>query len=442
MYFLNSEECTQPLPSDPPATPTILPGAFLDSLGTSSELQVIYEKYFSSIHAWLPLLSPKVVRRIVQEETFRGDANHALLLMCIKLISQQRSKAGPVTDNIYSLVKELIMKLEITALPSLILLQSIILISTYESMQGIFPSAFYSVGHAVRLGTMMGLHDREHALQLFKDPGTWTRREEQRRAWWSVLLLDRFTNQELPSVPLSTPEPHSGELLPCSETAWDTGAVGINEPLYVPEFSANTTLGSFANACQAAHALGRALRHRDDRHTDVDIGFRVNEAKQLHTILSALTTHLYRNIGISMPDSSTMTALGLTFTARYLVYGLYACNERYSSGVRSTQETEMQQISLAGIYEVSHQIWTLTRRILDIAASGEAACKASPLLCHCLYLAAGECEWFVLEDSESDGRIWFLDIVELLRIMAERWQIAGIYVEEINKWPGYNQVRQ
>jgi hypothetical protein len=41
-------------------------------------------------------------------------------------------------------------------------------------------------------GLIMGLHDRKHAPQLFKEPDTWTLREEERRTWWAAIILDRY----------------------------------------------------------------------------------------------------------------------------------------------------------------------------------------------------------------------------------------------------------
>jgi hypothetical protein len=129
-----------------------------------------------------------------------------------------------------------------------------------------------------------------------------------------------------------------------------------------------------------------------------------------------------------------MAALAFSSTARYMVYGLYACNERYSSEMRSTQETEMQQLALSGIYDVTHGVWKLARHILDTIAVAEELGEElmpTPLICHCLYLAAGECEWFVLEDKDSDGAAWLRDIVELLGNIKKRWHIAGQYREFI-----------
>ena len=75
---------------------------------------------------------------------------------------------------------------------SLQLLRSAIIIAICEIGHGIYPAGYLSVGHAARLGFMIGLHDREKAPQLFKEAETWSQCEEERRTWWAVIILDRY----------------------------------------------------------------------------------------------------------------------------------------------------------------------------------------------------------------------------------------------------------
>jgi hypothetical protein len=90
------------------------------------------------------------------------------------------------------MAKDLYSRVENSCLISLQLLQSAILIAIYEIGHGIYPAAYLSVGHAARLGNMMGLHDRKNATQLFKEAETWSQCEEERRTWWTVVMLDRY----------------------------------------------------------------------------------------------------------------------------------------------------------------------------------------------------------------------------------------------------------
>ncbi|KAI1105759.1 hypothetical protein F4804DRAFT_110971 [Jackrogersella minutella] len=442
MFFLDSEVCIKPLSSDcnQIINPTVPPCSL------SPETLGVYEKYFYTIHQWLPILSKKYVRRHLTEYGSAADSPFQLLFLCMKLVAESLPQGASARANQdYTRILETLLRVETSCLPCLQLLQSVILISVYEISHAIYPAAYMRVGYASRLCIMMGFHDRKNASQLFKDTVTWTAREEERRAWWAVFCLDRITNQGIEGPPLSTPEPSPGELLPCPEVSWNEGRVGFNEPLFAASFSNNTSLGSFANVCQAAHVLGRVLCHRDSLHSgNVTISFRISEAKQLHHILASLSSHL--NVISQEPLSlrgSVSVSLALCYSARLILYDIYACNEKYSSDHgRSSEEAEMQREAMTGIFEVVETIWQFARQLLDslhLEDEGETN-NISPLLCHCLYAAAGESEWLILEQENSSAETWLRDIVNLLQVIATRWQVAGVYLSAIYKWPGYNSL--
>ncbi|KAI1806507.1 hypothetical protein F4811DRAFT_132495 [Daldinia bambusicola] len=442
MFFLDSDVCTKPLASEPcQATGIVAPSSSL-----SPEANAVCEKYFSTVHHWLPILSKKRIRRLIAGNGSVPDCPSQLLFLCMKLVSEPLPAETSARANIpYQKVLETLLKVENSCLPSLQLLQSVILISAYELGHAIYPAAYLHVGHAARLCAMMGFHDRKAASQLFKDAITWTSREEERRTWWAVFCLDRITNQGTTGLPFAAPDPNPGELLPCPEAPWLEGGLGFNEPLFATSFSSNTSLGSFANMCQAAHVLGRVLRHRDELHTSrLALGFRVSEAKQLHQILVSLSAHLTSICEQSLLlDASVSVPLALCFSARLILYDIYACNETYSTDYgRSSEEAELQKETMAGIFDVARGIWQLACQLLDSIdqSGGNGLESISPILCHCLYAGAGESEWLILEHEDSSARIWLKDTVKLLRLIGKRWQVADVYLSQIYKWPGYNSL--
>jgi hypothetical protein len=128
-------------------------------------------------------------------------------------------------------------------------------------------------------------------------------------------------------LPLATPEPLQGMLLPCAESVWNRGESGSNEPLFTSSFSTNSDIGPFVNTCQACHILGLVLRHRDEyRSSTIDPYFRISEAHQLHQTLVALNTHLAENPRESGDDNSTDVASSTLLFARIILYNLYECN--------------------------------------------------------------------------------------------------------------------
>lgn len=146
-----------------------------------------HEDYFSSIHQWLPMVSEK---RLLDPQLSRNDACHDLVLLCMKLCTIRPNSSSPSEHPLYSLVKYLSSSAENEGLATLRLAQSLVLLAFYEFSHAIHPAAYLTIGRAARLVILMGWHDRD-AQQLFKPADTWSLREEQRRTWWSVFILDR-----------------------------------------------------------------------------------------------------------------------------------------------------------------------------------------------------------------------------------------------------------
>ena len=69
--------------------------------------------------------------------------------------------------------------------------QATLLIAVYEIGHAIFPAAYLTTGQSVRLGHVLGLHDRQSYPQVLKRMGAWAEIEEARRTWWGCMLLDR-----------------------------------------------------------------------------------------------------------------------------------------------------------------------------------------------------------------------------------------------------------
>ncbi len=95
------------------------------------------------------------------------------------------------TTPLYLITQRFYSKIESASQISLHSLQSTVLLALFEIGHGILPAGYLRIGHAARLGVMMGFHDRRNAAQLFKPSETWTLREEERRTWWAIVILDR-----------------------------------------------------------------------------------------------------------------------------------------------------------------------------------------------------------------------------------------------------------
>jgi len=193
-YFLDSDS-TYKVSSDRRDFGVPVPTEILNILSSKAAMHSLCDTYLRNTYNALPMLSRKRIFQKVNNFSADTDMGLSLLLLCMKLVSEVPLKRGQAAkSSLYYMAKEIYSKAENACLISIQLLQSAILISIYEIGHGIYPAAYLTVGNAARLGLMMGLHDRKNATQLFKDTETWTWSlcEEERRTWWTVVILDRY----------------------------------------------------------------------------------------------------------------------------------------------------------------------------------------------------------------------------------------------------------
>ena len=152
------------------------------------------ETYLATIQSWLPMLSRKRLHGSWATLAFNQNADDSLLILCMKLCTQSTkgiSGGKQLETDVYSTAKQCCFYAESGGFVSLQLVQSLVLLAVYELGHAIYPAAYLTIGRASRLASVIGLHSRKHTRQLFVDPDTWTLREEQRRTWWAVFVLDR-----------------------------------------------------------------------------------------------------------------------------------------------------------------------------------------------------------------------------------------------------------
>ncbi|KAH7397778.1 hypothetical protein BKA64DRAFT_753456 [Cadophora sp. MPI-SDFR-AT-0126] len=433
-FFLELENY-RPMPPDHLNAKMFVPSDILRFLESKDSMQALFARYMTGTHSWLPILWNRRTAEKIDSFDESMESGLVLLLLCIKLVTDPPTEQDNAASTpLYRTAKGLCFRLENSCSLSLHLLQSVVLIAVYELGHGIFPGVQLTIAHAARLGIITGLHDRKHAPQLFKDPDTYKMREEERRTWWAIVILERYMNLGTYGQPLATPEPLQGTLLPCSEDSWDNqgGRLASNVPLFASSFSLTTEIGSYASTCQAAHILGLVLRHRDEQNTVVsDTHYRIAEAQRLHKTLVLLSLHLSGQATMDTHNvTNNFTAMGLCYAARVALYNMYACNEHYSATeARLGEETEMQQASIDGLKEVTQCVYQFAHSILDVAILDDQLISRSLLLTHSLYFAASELAWFIREMNYAEDVQFLKVIVELLTVMSRTWRVAKQYLK-------------
>ena len=190
MFFLDSEVFQYAHLSIP--RPVITVPEEVLALLKEDDLGAVAESFFSTIHKWLPIVSRKRLFLTLSSPTAQPGADLALLFLCMRLIMHVPIDGTSSAQNtLYWTAKSFFTMVESSALMSIQLIQSALLLAAYEVFHGIYPAAFLSTGHCGRLINAFGLHDRKGVPQMMKRLGSWAEQEEVRRVWWGTLLLDR-----------------------------------------------------------------------------------------------------------------------------------------------------------------------------------------------------------------------------------------------------------
>jgi hypothetical protein len=153
--------------------------------------QGLVDQYFAGAHRWCPMLSKKRLAQRLANSHTEFEPAVALLLVCMRLLAQAPPSRGPPDTPLYHLTKQYAASIETSGSITLSLVQGTLLIAMYELGHGLHPAGYLSISRAARFGYLLGLHDKDNAVQMFKAPDTWTLCEEERRTWWTIFILDR-----------------------------------------------------------------------------------------------------------------------------------------------------------------------------------------------------------------------------------------------------------
>lgn len=172
-----------------PKSDFAVPTSIAKFIGGPGNWETIASDYFSTVHAWWPIVSKRrFYEHVPNSSTGQLRSDYALLILCMKLIMDMPREQDPRTST-YLAAKHSYLELEIQGVVSLQVLQAGILIALYELGHAIFPSAAVSVEACVRYGCELGIS--WDAKFPEKKPFSWVDIEEQKRVWWSVFILDR-----------------------------------------------------------------------------------------------------------------------------------------------------------------------------------------------------------------------------------------------------------
>ncbi|EHK20192.1 uncharacterized protein TRIVIDRAFT_193156 [Trichoderma virens Gv29-8] len=236
-----------------PKVEVAIPKMVADYVGTIVDIQNIANAYFDTIHTWMPILSKKQFFSNLPNYLTHKKTELCLLVICMKLSSSLTTTAKTV---LYRTAKQFHFEVESSGILSVAVLQAGVLIAIYELGHAIYPAAFLSIGQCARYAAALEIDKSITSRLLDKLP--WNEVEEQRRVWWSIIILDRYLNLCNPGRHLITPDPTPDSYLPGDDLEWDTGSSRSENSLTLGS-SSGSYIGRFARFAQTAHLLSQAL---------------------------------------------------------------------------------------------------------------------------------------------------------------------------------------
>jgi hypothetical protein len=264
------------LPGIDPSNHETLQQSIVDSVlrifGSFDSIHIIAREFFVGTHQRISSISKFRFFRSLEIFDTTPRADLATLCLCILLI--QQTPAGKETNmqsSLYYKVKSLINLLETANNISLDLVHCRILVTFYEMGHGLHTAAYLSVAACARVSRALGLH-RKRWRNLGAEQDKLIL-EEEKRAWWAVIIMDRFINLCNGDALVVTDDPETTDPLPIEDLIWSEGSVPIDleEQIFSPPFldtPFNITVGQMARECQISHLVGRIVRHVFDPISD------------------------------------------------------------------------------------------------------------------------------------------------------------------------------
>ncbi|KAE9366738.1 hypothetical protein N431DRAFT_384656 [Stipitochalara longipes BDJ] len=375
-------------------------------IGDLSANHPVASRYFETVHPYMCFISKQRFYTYILNPLSEPRAENSLLLLCIRLITLSYPKTldvHPAKAPAYLAAKKFYAEVEAAGIYNLQVLQAAILIALYELGHAIYPQAYLSIGTCARFAIAFGFDEK--GLRESIIACDWIESEERKRAWWAVLILDRFVNVGNPTRMLAIGDPDSASILPMDDEVWNS-AIEYSGPLFTVTSPSSFSMGRFARFAQATYLLGRVLRHVSDR--TVDPSFHDEEAAQLRRTLLAL-------VKLSEVESKVRELEFCSQTATcYSALLILADSENSSNKKESVIGIAKEMARVSNDF---------------VSGLGMHAEYISPFMLHLTYSSIVLYMEMNQETYNDASMQALIALKQSLQVLESRWNAAGAYLE-------------
>ncbi|KAF2415955.1 hypothetical protein EJ08DRAFT_622773 [Tothia fuscella] len=395
-----------------PTTP--IPSYIQSLLGDSTQVRETAAMFFSSVHNYMPVVSKKLFYDRLLNPLQEPRADVALLCLCMRLSiwSQTSNETNPQSD-VYLTAKRYVVELEASGVLTLALMQACLLLSIYEIGHGIYPAAFMTVGSCAAYGFALAL---DSTGTVFSEQFTWIEKEERRRVWWAVIILERIRSLGWPGRPLQTPDPVNTDLLPADDLLWDQGFITPNHTVELVDVT-NVHFGRFARLAIATHLLSRVYRHIADTFPNTIVQH--HEAMQLDRTVNALK-HLCE-LDAQRTAMRYCNPVAICSSTLQILHNHYITTKPGVSII-----SEYHDHSWSALKALSYNISEIAQTFLQNVPA--ALSEVSPMVLHSTYQAASTLI-HVNRKEPDEASLAASQVLKLaLKIKDMRWKAEGEYL--------------
>jgi len=400
------------------------------------------EVYFQTTNRWLSAVHQD---RFLQKLENLGPSDHprdaelALLVVCMHLVTQYADSGRPTMPDgtemlslsTYVVAKRIHGVLRALGSPRIEIVQSAALLSLFEFGHGDFERAYVTVGDAYTTAKFLDLRPGKYR-EMERDRPVYPEEDENRDLYWALLIVDRLLRVErrLMWKPFHVPSPTEDDLLPTSNTVWDSQARKPVKTIqrHPANVSPSVTLGAFQRNCQCAILFTRALTWETETY-NAGLPPSVESFAELdvatRNLVQAMVTQA-STWGEYYECFATCTCLLL------LLYCSYLCTISPSAISTSTTNVEVLK-AISGInFTIRIIADTTTDLNAHLARQPGMLATCSPVTPFSAYHSLAALSNFEHVIPESDAR--FHDIYSSLHFFAKRWGVAGQLVKRIESF--------
>ncbi|KAF2671267.1 hypothetical protein BT63DRAFT_453667 [Microthyrium microscopicum] len=248
------------------------------------------------------------------DERFADSSRHTPDFIALMLAMQLGTDRKDTHEGVYGLyqnVKQWCQSLEAHGMISLLLLQTYMLIALYEVSHAIHPAAYLTIGHLVRLAELLQLQQCNNPHRLNGASRHWLSVEEERRAWWGIYILDRYTSIcGFRTVKPVLDEPATDMSLPMDDENFHLGDKSESHSIFRAH---DRPVSPFARTCQAAILLSKVIKNtKKDKPYISETAYLRMDISQLRTFCAHESLILPRD---PKQFSALLPAIAILFSA-------------------------------------------------------------------------------------------------------------------------------